>query len=60
MMQLITDETLRSELGNSGRRLVDKRHSFRVFRRESSDFFDQLVVELNTGKDVGLTGTEGT
>lgn len=59
MMKLITDETLRSELGNSGRRLVEKRHSFGVFRRESSNFFDQLVVKLNTEGGVGLTGTEG-
>ena len=46
MLRLTEDENLRAQLGISGRRLIDERFSYAVFRQTANSLFDWLKTEV--------------
>jgi glycosyltransferase involved in cell wall biosynthesis len=56
MLQLIKDKMLRVNLGSAGRKLVEERYTFDIFRKTLRGLFDWLESELTQGQK-HTTGT---
>ena len=46
MLRLAEDEHLRTQLGISGRRLIEERYSYAIFRQTANSLFDWLKTEI--------------
>ncbi|NEO30252.1 MAG: glycosyltransferase family 4 protein [Symploca sp. SIO3C6] len=46
MLRLIEDQNLRLRLGNAGKKLIEKRHTFAVFRQNLNSLYDWIQAEL--------------
>lgn len=46
MVNLITNETLRTKLGEAGKALVQEKYSYSAFRQQSNRLYDELTQEL--------------
>ena len=54
MLRLMDDEILRSQYGTAGKRLVEERHSFRVFRQKVISLYEWLEAEPDRHAVVGI------
>ena len=46
MLRLIEDETLRMDLGEAGKTLIEEKHTYTAFRKEMLSLFDWLEMEV--------------
>lgn len=46
MLQLITDQELRDNLGSAGNQLIQQKHTYQVFCQQLNDIYDWLQGEL--------------
>jgi glycosyltransferase involved in cell wall biosynthesis len=60
MLTLLENPTLRLRLGLAGRRLVEERYTYPVFRQKVNELFDWLAVEVSDGRSNAATNGDRT
>jgi len=58
MLLLIEDEALRSRLGKAGKKLVEEKYSYSVFRQKLNGLLNWLEKETKQERYVGASGSE--